>query len=73
MKIKLKGICVDINKNNIKELIRLKQVITTSLTKEEYKMRKELLKLSLEIVTKRLYVLTYDTEHMYKVNDLSPA
>ena len=47
MKIKLKGICVDINKNSLEDLERLQQVIIKEIKTNERKIRGELLELSL--------------------------
>tara|TARA_R110002050_G_scaffold225756_1_gene361656 strand:- start:2125 stop:2340 length:216 start_codon:yes stop_codon:yes gene_type:complete len=68
MKIKLKGQCVDIKKNSIKELTRLQRIIIQEIKLNDRKVRGQLLDLSLGIVNKRIGDISYDLAYANEIN-----
>ena len=68
MKIKLKGQCVDIKKNSIKELTRLQRIIIQEIKLNDRKVRGQLLDLSLGIINKRIGDISYDLAYANEIN-----
>jgi len=70
MKIKLKGVIVDIRRNNLDELIKLQHIITHEIKTNKRKVRGQLLELSLDLVNTRIADLSYELAYPNEIGSV---
>ena len=70
MKIKLKGVTVDIRRNNLDELIKLQHIITKEIKTNKRKVRGQLLELSLDLVNTRIADISYDLAYSEELHTI---
>tara|TARA_R100000995_G_C3482546_1_gene124916 strand:+ start:775 stop:990 length:216 start_codon:yes stop_codon:yes gene_type:complete len=70
MKIKLKGVTVDIRRNDLDELIKLQHIITKEIKTNKRKVRGQLLELSLDLVNTRISDISYDLAYSEELHTI---
>tara|TARA_R110002020_G_scaffold74752_5_gene190979 strand:+ start:1577 stop:1792 length:216 start_codon:yes stop_codon:yes gene_type:complete len=70
MKIKLKGVTVDIRRNDLDELIKLQHIISHEIKTNKRKVRGQLLELSLDLVNNRIADISYDLAYANEIHTI---